>query len=821
MARRSSYIRPALTVFIAVIVVLLALPQSWKTWAPGFISAPKLHLGLDLAGGTQLDFRISEEEIAAQLKSINAEIAEAQKNNRPKEEIDILKAQKASIEEQQSNIVEAIRTVIERRVNGLGVSEAVITPSYIGNEKHLLVECPGVVDVQECIKVVGKTIQLEFKEEFTSPTEDFTQEVRANVAQTVARLTKSGSTLEKEGQNLSSQLGVTYADSRTLFRDQLPAGLESLWNMPAGKWIQKEGLVDCQNANAMSPQFIQQFCIDANGQFAANKISGIFLAAPLRPLTATGRVINEAPKAFALLAKTETGTSYVYHSDLVLDEKVDPAITSALRDMQAGQLRAIPVGNTARVAFLRQFTPGGEQMSASHILVSFKGAAGAEPGVTRTKEEAMAKANQLKAQLDKGANFAALARRESDGPSKAQGGYLGTFGHNVMAPSFEKVAFGLKQGEISSVVETQFGYHIIRADTAAAISPAHADVDMLTITGPDAATRAQALVTKLQNGEVRSTEEAITIRHLFFSLAPTGWKDTELDGKHFRHAAVTLDPVTNIPVVQISFDTEGGKLFQQITKNNIGKKIAIFVGGQMVTSPTVNEEISGGIAVITGSRTVQEARTLAQDLNTGAIPAPIYLTGQYTIEATLGSSALQTSLLAGFIGVIILMIYMLVVYRMLGAVANVALMVYAFILFASLKLPLFLISHTYVVLTLAGMAGIILSVGMAVDANVLVFERMKEELRKGKSLRNSIDSSFKYAWPAIRDGNVSTIITCLILFSVGTSIIRGFAVTLGVGVLLSMFSAIIVTKWLLRRLAEIPGFDKPELYGVRVKPDAK
>jgi hypothetical protein len=109
----------------------------------------------------------------------------------------------------------------------------------------------------------------------------------------------------------------------------------------------------------------------------------------------------------------------------------------------------------------------------------------------------MAKANQLKAQLDKGANFAALARRESDGPSKAQGGYLGTFGHNVMAPSFEKVAFGLKQGEISSVVETQFGYHIIRADTAAAISPAHADVDMLTITGPDAATRAQALVTKL------------------------------------------------------------------------------------------------------------------------------------------------------------------------------------------------------------------------------------------------------------------------------------------------------------------------------------
>ena len=188
-------------------------------------------------------------------------------------------------------------------------------------------------------------------------------------------------------------------------------------------------------------------------------------------------------------------------------------------------------------------------------------------------------------------------------------------------------------------METPFGYHLIRADKAKTVAPDMASFNELIVTGENAAVRAQELQTRLQSGNVRSTEEAIPVRTLFFSLKPTGWKDTALDGKHFRAASVTLDPVTNIPVVQILFDTEGGRLFQELTKNNIGKRLAIFVGGELVSDPVVQQEISGGTAVITGSRNFDDARLLAQDLNTGAIPAPIHLVGQYTVEATLGASA--------------------------------------------------------------------------------------------------------------------------------------------------------------------------------------
>ena len=294
----------------------------------------------------------------------------------------------------------------------------------------------------------------------------------------------------------------------------------------------------------------------------------------------------------------------------------------------------------------------------------------------------------------------------------------------------------------------------------------------------------------------------ITLRSLFFSLQPTGWADTLLDGKHFRTATVTLDSTTNIPIVQIAFDSEGARLFQELTKENIGKRLAIFVGGQLVSAPTVQSEIIGGTAVITGTQNFDEANRLATDLNTGAIPAPIYLAGQRTVEATLGAEALRTSLQAALIGVLILMVYMVLVYRMLGLIADVALSAYALIFFAILKLPLFLFSSNHIVLTLAGMAGIILSLGMAVDANVLIFERMKEELRKGKMLKTAADTGFQRAWPSIRDGNMSTFITCTILFIIGTSIVKGFAVTLGMGVLISMFSAIVITRFLLHKVAQ-------------------
>jgi preprotein translocase subunit SecD len=300
---------------------------------------------------------------------------------------------------------------------------------------------------------------------------------------------------------------------------------------------------------------------------------------------------------------------------------------------------------------------------------------------------------------------------------------------------------------------------------------------------------------------VTAEEDAIELRTLFFSLLPTGWKDTELDGKHFRSAVVTMDPTTNMPVVQIAFDDEGGKIFQELTKKNVGKRIAIFVGGDLVSAPVVQQEIAGGIAIITGSKNFEEAKTLAQDLNTGAIPAPIYLAGQHTIEATLGGEALHTSLKAALVGIIILMIYMIIIYRFLGFLADIALSIYALLFLVILKLPLFLFTSQYIVLTVAGMAGIILSIGMAVDANVLIFERVKEEIRKGKMLQTAMNIGFKRAWPSIRDGNASTLITCAVLFMIGTSIVRGFAITLSMGVLMSMFTAITVTRWLINKTA--------------------
>lgn len=802
MASRSSRsVWPIVSVVAAVLVLLIALPSGLKNgWAPAFLN-PGFHLGLDLAGGTQLDFRISENEIQDQLKALDAKIAELQSQGANGTEVTQLQNERLAIRDQQTNLVEAIRTVLERRINSLGVSEATITPSYVGGEKHLLVECPGVVDVQKCIATVGKTIQLEFKEEFTQADAEYEKTVRANATAAVTRMSKSGATLATLGQDLGSQLGMGYEAAHLYFKDQLPKGLEKVWTMTPANGVQRiEGSIDVQGT-------------DAQGNAATQQVPGIFLVEVLKAKTMTGRVINEAPTAFGILAKTEANTTQRLEENVTLDAKIPTRIISTIKQMKSGDLKVATMDDgSAQLLFLRSSTPGAEQVDVSHILVAYKGANSAPANVTRTKEEALARAQDLKKQLAAGANFETLARAQSDGPSAANGGNLGPITHGSIVPSFEAVAFAQAPNIISEPVETPFGYHLIRVNKAKYMSEDKATFDALTITGSDAEARANVLLAKLQSGQVKSTEDAILLRTLFFSLKPTGWKDTELDGKHFRSASVTLDPTTNLPVVQIIFDTEGAKLFQQLTKDNIGKRIAIFVGGELVSAPTVQAEISGGSAVITGSQNYEEAKKLAQDLNTGAIPAPIHLNGQQTVEATLGAQALHTSLLAGIIGIIVVMLYMLFTYRFLGVLANLALVIYAIIFIALLKLPLFLFSSSYIVLTLAGAAGMILSIGMAVDCNVLVFERVKEELRRGKMLKTAVEVGFERAWPSIRDSNITTIITCVLLFLVGTSIVRGFAVTLGMGVIISMFTGMVITRWMARKVALSPLADKHNLF---------
>ncbi|PIQ75811.1 protein translocase subunit SecD [Candidatus Peregrinibacteria bacterium CG10_big_fil_rev_8_21_14_0_10_49_24] len=805
MAKKQSYTWPIITCVVALFLILVALPESSKQWSPSFIRNAGLHFGLDLAGGTQLDFRISEEEIRQQIADLTAQIAELEASHASSDAIAQVQLQRSNIEAQQRNIMEAIRTVLERRINALGVSESTITPSYIGNEKHLLVECPGVVDTQVCIDTVGKTIKLEFKEEFTEPTKEFESSVREKADATLRRFTQSGDTLQVVAEDISDDLGVAYIDNGRYFQDALPEGLEDLWNKPAGETVyRREGVL-----------IIQQ--TDAEGNPAQQEVPGIFLSQVSRARTQTGRVINEAGIAFDLLEKQEEGVSHLSYEKEDLTT-VDPLVAGILRGMRPGELHTVTLADdSARILFLQGFVPGREEMEASHILIAYEGATSASLDVTRTKEEALELATEIKGKLTAGESFESLAATYSDGPSGKDGGSLGTFGRDTMVPAFAEASFALAKGQISDPVETAFGFHIIRADSTPVNNADQATFEELQVTGESATTRAEALLKRLQDGDVRSMEDMVFLRSIFLSLIPTGWKDTPLDGKHFQTATVTLDPVTNIPVVQITFDDEGAKLFQELTANNIDKRIAIFVGGQLVSAPTVQTEISGGIAIITGMRSFDDAKSLAQDLNTGAIPAPIYLSGQRTVEATLGAEALQTSLRAAVIGIIILMVYMILVYRLLGLMADIALSVYALIFFAMLKLPLLLFSSQYIVLSLAGMAGIILSIGMAVDANVLIFERMKEELRKGKLLTTAAEIGFKRAWPSIRDGNVSTFITCAILFTIGTSIVRGFAVTLGLGVLLSMFTAIVITRFLVRKLALTPLGERPELFGVRKK----
>jgi protein-export membrane protein SecD len=786
MANRPSYLWPAVTAVIGALILLLASPKEWRSWAPPFLQAPDFHLGLDLAGGTQLDFRISEDEIRSQLESIDRQLKTLEAQGGDADEMNRLRLQRQVIEEQQSKLVESIRTVLEKRVNALGVSEAVITPSYIGGEKHLLVECPGVVDVQECIDTVGKTIQLEFKEEETEASAEFQGTVRRNADAALARIGRSGETLTTLGQDLGDELGQGYQEPRAMFRDQLPKGLERLWDAQPGQVLKLEGSITSTGQ-------------DDQGRAVEQQVPGIFLAEVTKARTQTGRIINEAPTAFDLLQKNEPGLAYRFSEARVLDDSVPAGVIGALRAMQPGELKTVDAEDgTSKLLFLRGFTPGQEEAEVSHILVAYKGATEAAASVTRTKEQALARAKDLKRQLDAGANFNDLARRESDGPSKSAGGSLGKVTRGVLVPAFEQVAFSATAGRVSEPTETPFGYHLIRVDKEPIQSPDIATFDSLTVTGTGAAARAEELMTRLQTGKVTRTEEAVTAHFLFFSLQPSGWKDTALDGKHFRTAAVTLDPTTNFPIVQIAFDEEGGKLFQELTRNNIGKRIAIFVGGQLVSAPTVQSEIIGGTAVITGSQNIQEAQLLAQNLNTGAIPAPIHLAGQRTVEATLGADSLNASVRAALIGMIILMAYMIVVYRFLGVLADLTLAVYALIFLAILKLPLLLFTNQYIVLTLAGAAGMILSIGMAVDTNVLVFERVKEELKKGKTLKTAVETGFSKAWPSIRDSNVSTLITCALLFMIGTSIVRGFAVTLGMGVIISMFTGMIVARALAR-----------------------
>ncbi|MEX0877959.1 MAG: protein translocase subunit SecD [Candidatus Spechtbacterales bacterium] len=269
------------------------------------------------------------------------------------------------------------------------------------------------------------------------------------------------------------------------------------------------------------------------------------------------------------------------------------------------------------------------------------------------------------------------------------------------------------------------------------------------------------------------------------------FRSTSLTGQFLERASVTTHPQTGELQIGLQFNEEGSELFEEITKRNIGSVVAIYLDGTPVSIPTVNQAIAGGQAVITGNFTVDEARELVRNLNAGALPVPISIIAQQRIGAALGEESLAASLRAGAIAVLAVLAFIVIMYRFSGLLAAVSLLMYiAFILALIKTIP--------ITLTLAGIAGLILSIGMAVDANVLIFERLREELRDVENVSYAVDKAFERAWPSIRDGNISTLLTAVILFWFSTSFVQGFALTLGLGIVVSMFSAMVVTKYLMK-----------------------
>ncbi|MEK7547890.1 MAG: protein translocase subunit SecF [Patescibacteria group bacterium] len=738
---------------LAILVVTLFLgffdlPGNIQTkiipFTPKSIQETKVNLGLDLQGGSQLDYKI-----------------------------DLRKVKEAD----RQSIIEGVQGVIEKRVNRLGVAEPNIYKSDFAGESHIIVELAETatvteedistylgtsknadeltddekkfVSLEKAKAAVGKTIQLEFKEEKQEIDPQEKDKIRENAQKTLERI-KKGANFSVVGQEEQQAYPekVKYETISYTFEDDLNEATKS-------------ALTKLKTGDST------QTLIESSGNF----------------------VINEKGEAVQ-----ETGLSILK----LLDKKEE-------------------VKNK-------------KEVDVSHILISYAGLESADPAITRTAEEAYELAKEITKKLENGADFAEQAKSNSDDKSnKDIGGKLDepVIGSGTYVYDFEQAALKLeKEGDLSDITKTQFGYHIIKANEI----------------------RTDVKQTQYKYDEIE------------FSTKPDPWKETGLTGEHFIHADVQLDNFFQ-PYVTIQFNNEGSKLFEEITGRNVNKRIAIFVGGEFISSPTVNEKISGGNAQITGQFTNDEANALARDLNTGAIPAPIVLTGEYTLGATLGQEALNKSLWAGFFGVLLVMIFMIIYYRVPGVVAAVALLIYGIILLFLIKAQLHLgiallislgvfftltvkiintedsgwekflsfilacgglflftfLLKSGVVLTLAGIAGLIISFGMAVDANVLIFERIREELRAGNKLQTAIDIGFNRAWSAIRDSNFSSLITCGILYYFGSSIIRGFAFNLAAGILVSMFTAITITKILLYGIARTKMADNLTLLGVSGK----
>jgi len=575
---------------------------------------------------------------------------------------------------EEASAVNGARDVIERRVNGLGVADANVQATLVGDDHRIIVELPGVKEVDEAIALIGETPVLEFKEQNTEPPRELTEEEQAQMEEANKAEAEKASEV---GTKLSE--GADFAEIAREYSDD-----------------------EYTKENGGYLDFVGEDILDEES-----------LA-----------WVSAASEGDVMIDARETEFGYTFFKK------------GATRD-------------------------GEMEVEASHILICHNEAM-ADCAEERTKEEAFALAEELfeKANAE---NFADLAKEYSADPgSKDNGGALGSFPKGVMLPNFEEAAFGAGVGEITTPIETDFGYHVIYKTGEKA---------------PKQYELSRVFVKKTTKTDIIPALEA--------------WVNTGLSGKQLERTSVVTNGQTGGYEVSLQFDAEGRELFADITGRNIGKPVGIFLDGYPISQPTVNQAITAGEAVIQGNFSVLEAQELSKNLNAGALPVPIHLVTEQTIGATLGAESLSKSLYAGVLAILVVMVFMFLYYRLPGFLSVIALALYIFLTLSIYKL-------TGITLTLSGIAGMILSVGMAVDANVLIFERVKEELKEGKSLKPAIEEGFLRAWPSIRDGNISTLITAFILMGFGSNFVKGFALTLTIGILVSLFSAITVSRTFLR-----------------------
>lgn len=414
-----------------------------------------------------------------------------------------------------------------------------------------------------------------------------------------------------------------------------------------------------------------------------------------------------------------------------------------------------------------------KQLIKETPFLEFRELAGEGDEGLKQVDEANAKskesADKILENVLSGVDFAETAKTWSQDPgSKDNGGEYDFQKKGYYVEAFDAVAFdpNFQKGSVwPTLVESDFGWHIMKK------------ID--------------------ERGE--GDEREVKIAHILFpkydisQFPMLQFKTTGLSGKNLADAFVDYQSQgLGAPQIGLRFDGEGTQLFAEITKRNLGKPVAIFLDQQIISQPTVQTEILNGEAVITGDFTLPEANDLVKRFNEGALPVPITLVSQQSIDASLGKTALDMSIRAGAIGLLAVAVFMVFFYRFLGLIAVVALLLYTVMLLALFKLSN--LTPFPITMTLSGIAGFILSIGIAVDANVLIFERTREEFSFGKTMRTSLKEGFRRAWPSIRDGHLSTLITTIVLMGIGTGFVKGFAITLALGVLLSLFTAVVLVR---------------------------